>query len=656
MSALPSVDEAPRARFRPPAVPQVEVRGFWGARVDAVADKTADILYQRCVEAGMLDQIDPDRPVPALRIPFMSMSPAAVGKPTSTTGTVTMQMFWDSDLGKTIETAAYSLYRKPNPELEAKIDAVIDMYGKLQQEDGYLSSWYQRMEPGKRWTNLRDCHELYCAGHLIEGAVAYYQATGKRKLLDILCRYVDHIDTVFGPEPGKKKGYCGHEEIELALVKLARVTGNQRYMKLAKYFIDQRGQQPHYYDEEAVARGSDPASYHFGTYEYNQSHKPVREQDKVVGHAVRAMYLYAGMADVATEYHDNTLRVALDRLWDDLNSKNLYVTGGLGPSDKNEGFTADYDLPNETAYAETCAAVALAFWANRMLGMGPNTRYADAMELALYNGSISGLSLDGSLFFYENPLESRGGHNRWKWHRCPCCPPNIGRMVASIGTYMYGQAEGEVAVHLYCDSTATLDIGSAEVKLTQDTRYPWDGAIGITVDVAKPTRFTLNLRIPAWCRKATLAVNGAAIDLQDITEDGYARVEREWKAGDVVRLDLDLAVEQLHAHPEVRQDVGRVALKRGPLVYCLEGIDNPVSLNRIRVPAATSFTANFEPGLLEGVVTLAAEASADATGDWNGDLYRTAPPRTETVPIKAVPYYAWDNRQPGEMLVWLRGG
>ncbi|MCX5494556.1 glycoside hydrolase family 127 protein [Kaistia dalseonensis] len=645
MSAQPSPApvEAPRARFRPPSVPQVDVRGFWGARVDAVADRTADILYERCVEAGMLDQIDPDRPVPELRIPF---HPG---------GKVTMQMFWDSDLGKTIETAAYSLYRKPNPELEKKIDAVIDMFEKLQQPDGYLSSWYQRMEPGKRWTNLRDCHELYCAGHMIEGAVAYYQATGKRKFLDVMSRYADHIATVLGPNPGQKHGYCGHEELELALVKLARATGNHKYMDFAKYLIDQRGQQPHYFDEESLARGENPSEFHFKNYEYNQSHLPVREQDKVVGHAVRAMYLYSGMADVATEYGDESLRVALDRLWDDLHSKRLYVTGGLGPSADNEGFTADYDLPNETAYAETCAAVGLAFWANRMLGMGPNTRYADAMELALYNGSISGISLDGSLFFYENPLESRGAHNRWKWHRCPCCPPNIGRMVASIGSYMYGQADGEVAVHLYCDSTARLDIGGSEVTLTQDTRYPWDGAIAIKVDVEKPTRFALNLRIPAWSRRASLSVNGTPIDLSTVTSDGYAKIDREWKAGDTVQLDLDLAVERFYAHPEVRQDTGRVAIKRGPLLYCLEGIDNGVALNRIRVPQSTAFDANFEPGLLEGIVTLSARAEADATSDWDGNLYRNEPPKTETVPIKAVPYYAWDNRAPGEMLVWLRG-
>ncbi|TIW70402.1 MAG: glycoside hydrolase family 127 protein, partial [Mesorhizobium sp.] len=439
----------PKLAFRPLPVPQVDVRGFWGDRVDAVAARTAEILYERCVEARMLEQIDPDRPSPGVVIPFHSPSPDEAANPGFTGSTVTTQMFWDSDWGKTIETAAYSLYRRRNDALEKKIDAVIDLYGRLQQSDGYLSSWYQRIQPGLRWTNLRDCHELYCAGHLIEGAVAYFQATGKRKLLDIMCRYVDHIADTFGPEPGKKKGYCGHEEIELALVKLSRATGEQKYMDLAKYFIDQRGQQPHYFDEEARARGADPKAYHFKTYEYNQSHKPVREQDKVVGHAVRAMYLFSGMADVATEYGDDTLRAALDRLWDDLTTKSLYVTGGLGPSAHNEGFTSDYDLPNETAYAETCAAVGLVFWSSRMLGMGPNARYADMMERALYNGSISGLSLDGSLFFYENPLESRGRHNRWKWHRCPCCPPNIGRMVASIGSYFYGLADDALAVHLY---------------------------------------------------------------------------------------------------------------------------------------------------------------------------------------------------------------
>jgi DUF1680 family protein len=595
----------------------------------------------------MLDQIDPSRDSPGMRIPFHVSDGDEVS-------TVTTQMFWDSDFGKMIETAAYSLYRRPNPELEAKIDEIVDMYARLQAADGYLSSWYLRIQPGLRWTNMRDCHELYCAGHLIEAAVAYYQATGKRKLLDVLTRYVDHIASVFGPEDGKRKGYCGHEEIELALVKLARATGERKYMDLARYFIDQRGQQPHYFDEEARARGANPAHYHFKTYEYNQSHKPVRDQDKVVGHAVRAMYLYSGMADIAAEYGDDSLRVALERLWADLTTKRLYVTGGLGPSQDNEGFTADYDLPNESAYAETCAAVGLIFWSSRMLGMGPDARYADIMELALYNGSISGLSLDGSLFFYENPLESRGAHNRWKWHHCPCCPPNIGRMVTSIGSYMYGVADDTIAVHLYGDNTARLDMARQTVRLTQTSRYPWDGAINIAVDLEAPTTFTLHLRIPGWCRNAALSVNGEAVDLASSTRNGYAAITREWAVGDQVRLDLDMAVERVRAHPEVRQNAGRVALMRGPLVYCLEAVDNPINLNRLHIPEHTLFECRFEPDLLGGVVTLSANVEADATADWAGALYRTEAPKTEPVRIKAIPYYSWDNREPGEMLVWLR--
>jgi DUF1680 family protein len=636
----------PRALFRPPATPQVEVGGFWGGRVDAVANQTARILYERCVAAGMLDQIDPDRPSPGVRIPFHVRD--------GENSTVTTQMFWDSDLGKTIETAAYSLYRRADPDLEAKIDAVIDVYAKLQQPDGYMSSWYQRIQPGKRWTNVRDCHELYCAGHLIEGAVAYYQATGKRKLLDVMTRYVDHIASVFGREPNKKKGYCGHEEIELALVKLARATGERKYLDLAKYFIDQRGQQPHYFDIEARARGADPKDFHFKSYEYNQSHKPVREQDKVVGHAVRAMYLYSGMADVATEYGDDDLKNALERLWSDLTSKRLYLTGGLGPSADNEGFTVDYDLPNETAYAETCASVGLVFWASRMLGMGPNARYADVMERALYNGAISGLSLDGARFFYENPLESRGLHHRWQWHRCPCCPPNIGRLVASIGSYMYGVADDAIAVHLYGENVARLDVAGQKVKLTQNSCYPWDGAIAISVETDSPIAFTLYLRIPGWTRKAALSVNGETIDLPAATTDGYAQVTREWRAGDLVRLDLDLVVEKIWAHPEVREDVGRVALMRGPLLYCLEGADNPLSLNRLRSPEAQRFECRFEPALLGGVTTLSARAEADAIADWTQTLYRTRPTETEPVSITAIPYFAWDNREPGEMLVWIR--
>jgi DUF1680 family protein len=288
--------------------------------------------------------------------------------------------------------------------------------------------------------------------------------------------------------------------------------------------------------------------------------------------------------------------------------------------------------------------------------MGPSARYGDVMEQALYNGAISGLSLDGSLFFYENPLESRGAHHRWKWHRCPCCPPNIGRLVAAVGCYMYGVAKDAIAVHLYGDSTARLEVAGGAVHLTQTSRYPWDGAVTVAVRLDAPTRFTLHLRIPGWSRNARLSVNGETVDLGSVMQDGYAALARVWANGDQVQLDLDMAVEQIRAHPDVRQDAGRIALRRGPLVYCLEETDNPVGLCRVSMPDRTQFECRFDPDLLDGVITLSASVQTAETSDWTGALYRTGPVKTKATPIKAVPYFAWDNRSPGEMLVWLRGG
>ncbi|WP_180899173.1 glycoside hydrolase family 127 protein [Martelella soudanensis] len=627
----------PKSKFRPLAVNQVEVGGFFGPHVDVIATTTAKLLFDRCIEARMLEQVDPDVPNPGIVIPFDHGN------------TVTTQMFWDSDFGKSIETAAYALYRRRDGELEARVDAVIDAYGRLQAEDGYLNSWYLRIQPGQRWTNLRDRHELYNAGHLIEGAIAYYHATGKRKFLDIMCRYADCIERTFGLGEGRKRGYPGHPELELALVKLGRVTGEQNYLDLARYLVDERGQAPLYFEVEAEARGETPDAFHFGTLEYCQAHKPVREQREVVGHAVRAAYLYAGMADVATEFSDDSLDPALEALWSHLTDRNLYVTGGFGPSKANEGLTFDYDLPNQTAYAETCAAVALVFWSSRMLGRAPDARFADVMERALYNGALSGISRDGTRFFYDNPLESYGAHHRWRWHRCPCCPPNISRLLASIGTYFYGVAEDELALHLYCENAAEVEVAGARVALRQETQYPRDGEIAVTLTPETPVEFTLSLRVPGWAKGFAVSVNGETLAASP--EKGYLRIRRQWSAGDAVKLDLAMEAEMLYANPKVAPDQGRTAILRGPLVYCVEETDNTAPLNAYVVRDGASIRMSDIDGLPEAV-GLAIEAIAESRPD--DALYVTTPPMRAPATLNAIPYYLWDNRAPGEMLVWLR--
>jgi hypothetical protein len=509
------------------------------------------------------------------------------------------------------------------------------------------------MQPGRRWTNLRDCHELYCAGHMIEAAVAYAQATGKRTFLDVMCRYADHIATVFGPNAGQLRGYCGHEEIELALVKLSRETGRQSYMDLAKFFIDERGQRPHYFDEEAYRDGRDPKLFHFRTYEYNQSHLPVREQTRVVGHAVRAMYLYSGMADIAAEYSDDTLTHALDILWDDLTGKQMYLTGGIGPAAANEGFTTAYDLPNATAYAETCASVGLVFWASRMLGRRPDRRYADVLEQALYNGALAGLSRDGATFFYENPLESAGGHHRWVWHHCPCCPPNIARLIGAIGTYMYGVSDTAVAVHLYGESTARLTVGGRPVTIIQEGDYPWAETVTLRLGLDAPAAFRLHVRVPHWARGATVAVNGGAA-AASAGADGYVTLERDWADGDIVALHLPMEARLMHPHPRIKADTGRVAIMRGPLVYCAEAADNGPDLDMMALPVRLTGVQTATVAELGGAVAVDVPALVDSDAAWGNAIYTTAPPPPQTAVRRFIPYHLWDNRSPGEMRVWVR--
>ena len=424
------------------AVRFVDVRlegQFWRERLDTVLARTIPSQHEKLGEYGLLESLKLPSPPPPLRFPRHPNG-------------FTVQVFWDSDIGKWIEAAAYALSHRRDPDIEAKIEAIVDDFEKAQAPDGYLNCWYLGREPEKRWSNLRDNHELYNAGHMLEGAIAYFETTGRRRWLDIMERYVEHIRQTFGTGPGQKRGYCGHQEIEIALIKLYRLTGEKKHLDLAAYFINERGRQPpHYFDverEERESKGWETQRYVQGNYEYSQSHKPVREQDKVVGHAVRAMYMYTAMADLAVELNDPSLKAACETLWKDVMDTKMYVTAGLGPSAHNEGFTHDYDLPNQTAYAETCASVALIFWAQRMLHLDLDGKYADILELALFNGALSGLSRDGEHYFYANPLESDGTPTRWEWHTCPCCTMNVSRLVASVGGYFVSKAPDGIAIHL----------------------------------------------------------------------------------------------------------------------------------------------------------------------------------------------------------------
>ncbi|MBA3942985.1 MAG: glycoside hydrolase family 127 protein [Herpetosiphonaceae bacterium] len=614
---------------------------FWAPRLHTNRTGTIGHLYRELRATGSIDAFRP-----GWHWPEQATRRGAWG------GTTTM--FWDSDVAKWIETASYSLATHPDPHLDTLLDDVITLIAQTQHADGYLNTWFTYVDPAHRWQNLRDWHELYCAGHLIEAGVAHFNATAKRSLLDIVCRYADHIDDMFGLEPGKRLGYPGHPEIELALVKLHRATGEQRYLALSRYFVDERGRQPHYFEQEARLRGEDPVTFWAKSFEYNQSHRPVREQREVVGHAVRAVYLYTAMAELAGAYDDARLLGACRQLWQHLTTTRMYVTGGIGTSKQNEGFTGDYDLPNESAYAETCAAISMIFWAQRMLQLECDARYADIMELELYNSVLSSVSLDGKSFFYDNPLASDGTHHRQPWFICPCCPPNLARLFASLGQYIYGYNDQDLVVHLYIQCTGRFQLANQMIMLRQETNYPWDGTVTLHVEPEQAAEFGLQLRIPGWCDDAELRVNQTVIDLQANVVQGYVRIEREWQPGDTVMLTLPMPVVALSAHPDVVADVGHVALQRGPLVYCLEQVDHALPLHRLVVTDLAALAAQHEPDLLGGITILTGSAGALDPADWQGMLYRPTPPTTQPCTLHAVPYFAWNNREPGAMQVWIR--
>lgn len=524
--------------------------------------------------------------------------------------------FDDSDVYKALEGMAYSLINNPDPELEKKADEWIDKFAEAQQPDGYINTFYTLTGLDKRWTNM-DKHEMYCAGHMIEAGVAYYQATGKRKLLDVCIRMADHMMSLFGP--GKRHWVPGHEEIELALVKLYQTTHEEKYLDFAYWLLEERG---HGHGSMGEEGKWDPVYY--------QDIVPVGELTDISGHAVRCMYLYCGMADVAALKNDTAYIAAMHRLWDDVVLRNMYITGGIGSSKHNEGFTEDYDLPNLDAYCETCASVGMVLWNQRMNQFTGDSKYIDVLERSMYNGALAGISLSGDRFFYVNPLESKGDHHRQEWYGCACCPSQLSRFLPSIGSYIYASSDKALWVNLYIGNDSRVSVDGTDISLKQETNYPWDGSVKLTVSATRPLKKEIRLRIPGWCQTYELKINGKRLNAP--REKGYAIV-KDWQPDDVITLDMDMPVEVIASDPRVKENVGKRALQRGPLVYCMEEVDNPELFDQMVLTPNTTFQTVFASHTLDGVETILAK---------NGLQTATF-----------IPYYAWDNRTAGKMKVWI---
>ena len=626
-SVFDTVAQTTMQKLEPVGFEHVEINdGFWKPRINAVSAVSIPVcIDQTEFKTGRIRNFE---------------------KVAADNGQKHEGIFYDdSDVYKALEAIAYSLQNNPDPKLKKKAEEWIDKISAAQLPDGYLNTFYTLGDLSKRWTDM-DKHEDYCAGHLMEAAVAWYDVTGERKLLDVSIRFANHIDSVFRQQ--NRHWVSGHEEIELALVKLYKTTHNKRYLDLANWYLEQRGHG--YFTEKR------------GHQDYCQDELPVKDQSQITGHAVRAMYLYTGAADVGAAENDTGYMKAMKQVWEDVVYRNMYITGGIGSSGRNEGFSVDYDLPNEKAYCETCASVGMVFWNQRMNLLTGDSKYIDVLERSLYNGALDGLSLKGDRFFYGNPLASEGGYSRSEWFGTACCPSNIARLTESVGNYVYARSEDGIFVNLFVGNTGTFLLKNRKIQLKQETNYPWEGNVKIIVDPEKTTGFKLAIRIPGWAVDApvpgntyhylnddneavSLSLNGEPVTY--IMEKGYAVISRKWKKGDIVELNLPMPVRRITAVDEVKADRNRVALQRGPLVYCFEHTDNDGQVMNIVLPDTTGLTSEFAPGTLNGVVVVRAEAMVVTPSD--DGLSAT----TVRKKITAVPYYSWANRGEGQMLIWM---
>ena len=639
---LASIALAQNATYPVKPVPFTAVHfhdDFWAPRIELNRKTTIPAAFVQLEKAGDFDNFD--RAATVLR-----------GEPLANK-TAPKNPYDDSDVFKVIEGASYALRSQPDPQLDAFLDQLIARIGAAQEKDGYLYTT-RTIDPehphpwaGKqRWELDRELsHELYNLGHLYEAAMAHYQATGKRTLLDIALRSADLLDRTFGP--GKMTIWPGHQVAEIGLAKMYLVTGNTHYLNLAKFLLDSRG----------------PDGMKGSGREYNQSHVHVVDQTEAVGHAVRATYMYSGMADVAALTGDEAYVHAIDKIWDNVAGKKLYITGGIGATSSGEAFGKNYELPNMTAYNETCAAVGNDFWNHRLFLLHADSKYIDVMERTLYNGLISGVSLDGKTFFYPNPLESNGQHERSPWFGTACCPSNITRFVASMPGYVYAQRASELYVNLFVASTAEVKMDNGRtVKIAQETHYPWDGAVKMTITPDRPGPLRIKVRIPGWARNqpvpsdlyryvdassapVILKVNGRPITV--VLDKGYAIIDRVWKPGYTIELNLPMPIRRVVANDQVAADRGRVALERGPILYALEAPDNPDGkVRNLVVSRDSKLTAEFKPAMLKGVEVIQGQATA-LSYDAQGNVLKNQQDFT------AIPYYAWANRGRGQMIVWI---